>query len=249
MRRIREVLKRPSSRQYQDLLLRLNNVETTIDTLLNSPVHEDKMEVGFNGQCFRKEIFFELLRAFDCQAIIETGTWIGNTTGFMAKNSRLPVYTCELNARFHALAKMRLAGVENIHFDLCNSIELLTKHSKGPLSQERTFIYLDAHWYEGLPLEEEIKIIAENWKEFVIMIDDFEVPGDSGYGYDNFYESQQLDMKSFSSIFDRFDLIPFFPSVPSEQETGSKRGCVVLTKKGSGSEKLSTLPHLRKAKP
>jgi hypothetical protein len=227
IRKIKAWLSRPSSLQYRDLLLRLNNLETALDTLIQSPVYDGRDGVGFNRQEHRKKIFRELCGTFRFEAIVETGTWIGNTTGYMALETKLPVYTCELNPRFHALARARLTNVPNVHFDLSDSRQFLKRLSGTELTQKRTFFYLDAHWYDGLPLEEELRSIAKNWKEFVIMVDDFQVPGDSGYGYDDFYD-QKLDFKTFEPLFSVLRLAVFVPSIASSDETGSKRGCVVL---------------------
>jgi hypothetical protein len=43
------------------------------------------------------------------------------------------------------------------------------------------FFYLDAHWNEDLPLAEEIDLIFSRSPCAVVMIDDFEVPGDPGF--------------------------------------------------------------------
>ena len=48
------------------------------------------------------------------------------------------------------------------------------------------FFYLDAHDSGDLPLREELEIIFENWSDAVVMIDDFMVPHDSGYGYGDY---------------------------------------------------------------
>ena len=106
------------------------------------------------------------------------------------------------------------------------------------------FIYLDAHWYEDLPLEEEIEIICSSFKDYVIMVDDFEVPGDRGYGYDDYGKSKSLTLKQFSRVFKRHDLVALFPSVPSSEESGYKRGCVVLVKGRAMIEKAAGLGSL-----
>lgn len=50
-----------------------------------------------------KRMFWELMAAIPFDAIVETGTWLGDTTGYMAQAARRPVYSCEVNPRFHAL--------------------------------------------------------------------------------------------------------------------------------------------------
>ena len=53
------------------------------------------------------------------------------------------------------------------------------------LLEVETFFFLDAHGREHLPLREELEIILTHWREAIVMIDDFEVPG-TDYGYDDY---------------------------------------------------------------
>jgi hypothetical protein len=89
------------------------------------------------------------------------------------------------------------------------------------------FFYLDAHWEGDLPLQEEIEIIVKRFPEFLIMVDDFAVSGDSGYGFDDYGPGKMLALRDFPFHGDRRTSV-YFPTCSSEAETGSKRGCVVL---------------------
>ena len=54
----------------------------------------------FNGQEFRRRIFREILGAEPkVDVIVETGTYRGTTTEFMATTSGLPVFTVEADPR------------------------------------------------------------------------------------------------------------------------------------------------------
>ncbi len=234
-------------RKHLALLSRVSRLEILVGYLIESPKWTESEEAGFNGQKNRKLIFKDLLNAFKFDAIIETGTWVGNTTGFMAKTSNLPVYTCELKKQFNSLAKLRLKDIPNITFALSDSrVFLRSLAAVNTLKIRMPFIYLDAHWYEEeLPLQEELEIIYNGWKDFVIMIDDFYVHGDDGYGYDS-YGKKTLSLEVFSEVMLKYELIPFFPALSSIEETGFKRGCVVLARKGKFSEILGSLKSLCK---
>lgn len=198
----------------------------------------------FNGQHFRQEIFFELLRRFDFEAMVETGTFHGTTTEFLAKESRLPVYTVEFYPRFFYYAKLRLRHQELVHMELGDSREFiqgLAKDSSFP--KANVFFYLDAHWYKDLPLREEVELISHFWRRSVIMIDDFEVPGDNGYRFDE-YGGRRLSLEYLQPL-SQFKLIPFFPSVPSKLESGWRMGCVVLTDEDDA-ERLADLNLLQR---
>lgn len=244
MKRLIKFGLKPWYRKYTALVARISNLETAIDCLIDSPRWTPSDAVGFNGQRHRKLIFHELLNAFNFEAILETGTWIGNTTGYMATESALPVHTCEINPRFHTLARMRLQGMARIDFTLADSRSFLQTISRTDVAAKRVFVYLDAHWYDDLPLREEIEIISGAWQEYVIMVDDFEVPSDSGYGYDRYEKHNVLSMEFFADTFARCGLIPFFPSLPSAEETGARRGCVVLAGGGRAAEVLGGLASL-----
>ena len=97
----------------------------------------------------------------------------------------------------------------------------------GNLGSWRKFFYLDAHWEGDLPLQEEIEIILRRFPNFLIMIDDFRVPGDSGYGFDDYGPTKMLALRDFPFHEDR-RMSVYFPTCRSEVETGTKRGCVVL---------------------
>jgi predicted O-methyltransferase YrrM len=254
MKSLLKFLTKPVYQRYQQLNSRISSLEREIngmtkafDFLADHPKWLESEQIGFNGQQNRKKIFQDVIKKVDFDAIIETGTWNGNTTGYMAKMAGLPVYTCELVKPYYSVAKMRLqeiAAMQSLYFHQQDSRSFLKELASTELSQKKVFIYLDAHWYEDLPLREELELIGKTWKESVIMIDDFQVPGDPGYGYDNYGIGKKLTLDLILDLLHTLDLVPFFPALSSEQETGAKRGCIVLTRKGKLAETLSHIPSL-----
>ena len=69
---------------------------------------DDALGAPFNGQKARQELFCQLLQACRPAVIIETGTYLGSSTEFMAECSRLPVYSVEANA----ISKLRICKHE-----------------------------------------------------------------------------------------------------------------------------------------
>jgi hypothetical protein len=61
------------------------------------------------------------------------------------------------------------------------------------------------------------------------MVDDFQVPDDPGYFYDNYGNSGVLKLDYLSETISQYGLFPFFPSCPSSTETGKRRGAIILT--------------------
>ena len=53
-------------------------------------------------------------------------------------------------------------------------------------SKHDVFFYLDAHSEKNFPFFEEIDLICSYWYNSVVMVDDFQVPGDKGYIFDDY---------------------------------------------------------------
>ena len=238
MKDLVKLLFSPISSRYQELIRRVFYLETMVDHLVDPSAYIESEEVGFNGQKCRKIIFKELIKLIQYDIIVETGTWIGNTTGYMRDKSNLPIITCEINKQFHAIAQKRLKRFNNITYILKNSTDFLSELFDTENEYSNILFYLDAHWYSHLPLEDEIRIICNQYNgDFVIMIDDFEVPGDSGYGFDDYGSNKKLNIDNYFHIFEEYNLSSFYPRINSIEETGEKRGCIVLANKRN-TEKL-----------
>ncbi|GAT11590.1 uncharacterized protein RMCN_4723 [Mycolicibacterium novocastrense] len=197
-----------------------------------------------NGQSGRLDLCRQILAEFPPAAIVETGTFIGNTTKFFA-DFGVPVYTAEKKPRYHAFAEERFrSDRDRVHVVLGDSRALLRQLAEDPsFPKDDVFFYLDAHWYSDLPLAEEIEMIFGSWRRSVIMIDDFAVPGDS-YSYDDYGPGAVLNDEYLDTL-GRSDMLRFYPSLPAAQETGAKRGCVVLCGDPDTGLRLSKLPGLR----
>lgn len=206
-----------------------------------SPKLRESWGGPFNGQQVRRQIFWEILELASPKAIVETGTYRGTTAEFLA-SAGMPLFTVELDPRFHAYSALRLRALKNVRLKLGDSRPFLRELSQDPVvPRDGVFFYLDAHWYQELPLAEELKAILSHWRSSIVMIDDFAVPGDDTYGFDRHSSGLCLDIDYLeSSISRRLDL--FFPLAPSHQETGARRGCVVL---GSDAQATAILKNVR----
>lgn len=195
-----------------------------------------------NGQIMRQKLYKALLAMVSPVAIVETGTFRGTTTEFFAE-SGLPVYSMEALAYNYGFARVKLRRFKNVkvmHFD---SREGLYRVLKGPLAHQLAasiFFYLDAHWNEDCPLVEELEIIFSVTKQPYVMIDDFEVPDDIGYSFDDFGGSSVLNRQYVSEHVTRYKLAVLYPKVPSCDETGARRGCIILCRNDHAERVLST---------
>ena len=198
----------------------------------------------FNGQKFRQQIFNDLNREVGFKAIIETGTFRGVTTAFMAENAAIPIYTVESEPRFFHYATRNLNRFKNVRVfnsDSRDFLEGLIKDESVP--KNNVFFYLDAHWNEDLPLFEEVKLIGDNWNDVVIMIDDFEVPEDPDYKFDDYGSGKKLSLDYLGDpLLTNWGV--YFPSGRGADDSGIRRGCVVLGSKSLQS-KLDHITSLR----
>ncbi|MEO1023250.1 MAG: hypothetical protein AAFW89_11970 [Bacteroidota bacterium] len=213
---------------FEELQGRIENLEKVIDTLIERPVYDHSASIALNQQHHRRAMFHELAAVEGMEMIVETGTWIGETAAYMATSTGLPVHTCELNPRYYQLAQKRTEAVSGITFNLADSRSFLHSIADRLTAAKRVFCYLDAHWYNDLPLKEEVQLIARYAQSFVIMIDDFEVPGDEGYKFDDYGPGKTLNRELLQTEINANDMGVFYPSIPSSQETGLVHGCIVL---------------------
>ena len=202
----------------------------------------------FNGQGKRCLLFASLVGTLDPFAIVETGTYLGTTTEWLSA-FQIPVFTVEIDPENYGYSKSRLALLPKVHLSLTDSRSGLKRIIADVLPRYRNhcvIFYLDAHWGADLPLADEIEIIFDAMPNAVVMIDDFEVPWDIGYGYDNYGPGKSLNFSYIKNIAENFNLRHFYPSALSDDETGAKRGCVVLCGSDPIYAKLSKIDLLRK---
>lgn len=200
----------------------------------------------FNGQEARRALFDQLVAAVDPAAIVETGTFRGVTTEYLAGAGR-PVHTIELSPSAFGYSGERFAD-HNVKVKryLGDSRVLLRWLLARRLSSAAPVLfYLDAHGGgQELPLAAEIELIAERSPKPVIMIDDFAVPHDAGYRYDDYGPGKVLDHALIAPLLERFRMAAFYPATPSAAETGMRRGCVVLARDQDHVRALSQMPAL-----
>jgi hypothetical protein len=182
----------------------------------------------FNGQRVRRDLFLDLMECVKPIAIIETGTFRGITTEFMAEHFSGAIYTIESNGRYYHQSKTRLARFPHTHVFHDDSRNFLAKAREERSFAGPVFFYLDAHWDEDLPLFGELNIIINHWVDFVIMIDDFCVPSDPGYGFDDYGPGKRLSLENLADLRDS-GVTFHFPASESSEETGEKRGTIVIS--------------------
>lgn len=200
---------------------------------------------AMNGQTARLETARAMIQDLAIERIIETGTYRGTTTEWLASFG-LPVTTIEISPRFHAFARRRLRRLPNVEVRLGESSEVLRAFSQTLDDKAAaTLVYLDAHWKDHLPLGEELEIIFSTFTNPYVLVDDFQVPDDAGYEFDDYGPEKRLTLEYVAGHYGG-DVHAFFPQVAAQWETGRKRGWVVLAGNEACAEKLSRIPGLRR---
>ncbi|AWJ85518.1 hypothetical protein TSH58p_18295 (plasmid) [Azospirillum sp. TSH58] len=198
----------------------------------------------FNGQSVRQELFRSLVSRLGVTSIVETGTFRGSSAAFMASQSGLPLFTCEASPRYFHYSSRRLAGFPNVTLRNQDSRVFLKQLlDSNTLPPGPVLFYLDAHWHNDLPVWEEIDIIFSRGVPAVIVIDDFRVPGDPGFAYDNYGVGKCLSVQDlWEKTGSETDW--FFPHGSSGSESGRKRGCAVLARGEQAARIMQEVPAL-----
>ena len=129
----------------------------------------------FNGDSFIANNFLKFKNKFNIENVIETGTFEGGTTIFLAKNFK-NVFSIECNEESFKKAENNIKNCNaNVNLILGKSEEVLFSilNNVG----DNTMFYLDAHWYDHCPLKNELQLIKKFNLKPIITIHDFFVPG------------------------------------------------------------------------
>lgn len=205
-------------------------VASTIDRL--RPSLASGFGGPFNGQERRMEAVRDLVDRVPFKVLFETGTYRATTTVFLRQLSKVPIATIETQARYYHYAKHRLRDIPNVTLMRGDSPTILQQISgTPPWNLGPAFFYLDAHWLKSLPLLDELQAIREGWPDYAVLIDDFQVPNDPGYAYDDYGQAAVLSLPLLTPFGDA-DVVVYWPTAHSSTETGARRGWVVLATTG-----------------
>ena len=190
----------------------------------------------FNGQVKRFDFISACLSEGRFTDVIETGTFLGNSTIALASLSESRIHSIEINPRFFRVAKERIdSNYEHLDIKLYQgSSDVVLRQILDELNPDQAvlFLYLDAHWGNKLPLFSEIEALNRWGGKFIAVIDDFEILEDSGYGFDQY--GDQVVGRSLIPLTKQTRLYRL--RAPSFQETGSRRGTgIVINNDLSGS--------------
>ena len=121
----------------------------------------------------------ELITGYGCEAIAETGCFLGDTTAYLARRyPHLTVYACDIGPGFCAFTARRLAACPNVTVTCEDSPAMLARVCT---QHERTFAFLDAHWGQDWPLLAELDTLSGS----VALVHDFDI-GHPRFSFDTY---------------------------------------------------------------
>ena len=224
---VRELRRSGVSDRVSDLVRQAAEIE------LMSPALQACWGGPFNGQAGRTAIVEEILRQTAPRAVVETGTFRGISTAWFAAHCDVPVWSCEVEEIYLIQARRRLAGIGSVILEHADSRAFLRRVVSLLRTDGPSFFYLDAHWKDDLPLREEIGIIFAAQPRAVVMIDDFRIPDDLGYAWDDYGPGVRVDATALAGALPDGAAL-YVPALPSADETGARRGCCVVALEMSG---------------
>lgn len=175
----------------------------------------------FSGDVYLINTFFSLIKKYNINTVIETGTWKGRTTQLLSVMVK-DVYTIEINKGFYNKAEY-LKDYNNIHRYYGDSPEILLFILKK--IKKNILFFLDAHWEEHNPLLDELQVISKsNLINPIIVIHDFYNPY-TDFGYDT-YNGQIYNYEYISDYVNKIYKNPIIKY--NKKATGEKRGVIIL---------------------
>ena len=140
---------------------------------------------AFHHDPIYRGVMLELVEALPFTSFVETGTYRGYSTELIAsRHPKLPVFTSEVYEPSYHLARRALRKYPNITADLGSSDKWIEALLRDKKPGDFPLFFLDAHWQQYWPLRAELAHIADSGLRSVIVIDDFEVPGQSQFEFD-----------------------------------------------------------------
>jgi hypothetical protein len=150
--------------------------------------------MAFNSDSVVLDTVLNLVDTFGVTHIVETGTYLAWTTKVLAY--RLPnvnISTIEQNTEWCNASKDTLKDYSNVTVHTGHSPDVLS-NILPYLQKETVLFYLDAHFTNNFPLNDEIIVISKTFKDnCCIVIDDFKVPNKDLY-FDHCENQIPLDL-------------------------------------------------------
>jgi hypothetical protein len=177
----------------------------------------------FNGQSRRLYNLCVLSQYLRPKYALETGTYIGSSSHLFQGLGVERTYSIEIVEEYATVARNRhqqLIEQGVLEIILGSSVDHMPAILSRISNEQSVIAYLDAHWHNHLPTTEELNLLITWGGPFLAIIDDFQIPEFSGYGFDQYGET----IVGPALIPLHPDISLYLPSENESHETGAKRG-------------------------
>ena len=127
---------------------------------LHYGIDESFINYGFHGDFFIQSEFLNLRDKYNIKNVVETGTYKGNTTKWLARFFQ-GVYTIEIDINYVNDAIANCAEYNNKIKFLHGDSSILLPEVLDKINDDNVIIFLDAHRRDEYPLEKELLIIEK----------------------------------------------------------------------------------------
>lgn len=175
---------------------------------------------AFHGDSIYQELVASICSRLKISSFVETGTYLGDTTEFMAKAVSFPIHTCEVKESLFDSSAERLRRYAHVSALHESSDKFIRRVIDRDILGALPLFYLDAHWYDYWPLLDEVELITSKISRCVLIIDDFQVPGRNDYSFcaGGGGSAEFSGRTTIDGRICNFDLIQAKLSLPSEYE-------------------------------
>lgn len=143
---------------------------------------------------------------------VETGTHMGWTDMWMAQHyPSLPIYTVEIDAQYYGVAVHNCKPYPNVKLYHMSSPDFL-RLIYDELKKGLTFFFLDAHFWQYVPLRDECKVIV-TLDKYVILVDDFACKNPD-FGGDTFSGKFANNIEYLADILGKRHYRPDYEALP-----------------------------------
>jgi len=189
--------------------------------MTDQPMHFNTAEpLGFHGDAHLLQLVQIVMHNAD--AYIETGINVGQTFGYVASQyPHITCYGCEVRRDAYEAASERMRAYENIRISHETSPRFLQHlfHQLPDTKNSCPLFWIDAHGHGfQWPLRDEIKSITQAFTRAFILIDDFKVPGNECFEYDQYME-QECSLEYIKDAIMVDDYRIFYPAYSEKTPT------------------------------
>ena len=149
--------------------------------------------VPFHADLYNLSLVHHLIENKDVDMVCELGTYYGGTAYYVGNCLETETHTCEPYKRHHIIASENLSHLPTVTLYRERSLEFL---ERAPVPNRTPLFYVDSHGY-GFDLEiaKEIESILSKHTSGFILIDDFKIPDQNQFGYE-----QNVEMSTIQSV-------------------------------------------------